>query len=330
MLQLKYLFENFQLAKECLELYDHSERNLDGMLQHFRISSNAIYPFFADDEGRVCFLRMAPAEEKQLSDVESEIRFISWLLENGFDAMKPYAMKNGKLCDTVVTKWGTWQVSCFECVHGETLEDAEGSLELAFGYGKTLGEMHNLSERYPFSEERRSHLELLNEIGERLKKHHAPETVLTEFDAVCKEVSVLESNQTNYGLIHYDFEPDNVLFDEKTGSIGVIDFDDSLRCWYALDVVRAIDAMDDVVCEEQTREAVQAFIIGYRSVRDFSGSQADSMMLMRRLVSLQEYATILNVLSEPPMEKPDRMLQIEEKLNNKLKAIEASVVKPEQ
>ena len=43
MLKLRYLFENYELAKECLKLYDYSERNLDKMLSYFRISSNAIY-----------------------------------------------------------------------------------------------------------------------------------------------------------------------------------------------------------------------------------------------------------------------------------------------
>lgn len=63
MLPLKYLFENFDLAKECLKLYDHSERHLDEMLRYFRISSNAVYPFCTEN-GTVCFLRLSPPEEE--------------------------------------------------------------------------------------------------------------------------------------------------------------------------------------------------------------------------------------------------------------------------
>lgn len=48
--------------------------------------------------------------------------------------------------------------------------------------------------------------------------------------------------------------------------------------------------------------------------------------LMRRLVSLQEYATILNTLSAPVSEPPDRMTEITEKLTSRLREIEKSVI----
>lgn len=49
MLKLKYLFENFALAKECIELYEYNKETLDEMVRFFRISSNAIYPFRAGE-----------------------------------------------------------------------------------------------------------------------------------------------------------------------------------------------------------------------------------------------------------------------------------------
>ena len=324
MLPLKYLFENYELAKECLKRYDHSEENPDEMLRHFRISSNAIYPFYADENGKVCYLRLSPTAEKDPSDVVSELHFITWLSEHGYPIMKPYPMKDGKLHDVISTRWGTYNVSCFEEVSGETLEDTEGSLELAYGYGRTLAELHNLSEAYPYSDERRNHTELLTEIKERLIKNRAPGIVLAQCDTIADELSRLEIRKDNYGLIHYDFEPDNVLYDKESGQFGVIDPDDSIRCFYALDVVRAVDAMDDVAEEELTEQAVNAFFEGYRSKRIFSQEQAASLPLMRKLVSLQEYATILHVLSEPTEEEPEWMTQIKAKLNRKTDRIEAS------
>lgn len=40
MLKLKYLFENYDLAKEALKNWEHDEDTLDNMLSQFRISSN--------------------------------------------------------------------------------------------------------------------------------------------------------------------------------------------------------------------------------------------------------------------------------------------------
>ena len=318
MLPLKFLFENYELAKECLKLYDHSDRYLDEMLRYFRISSNAIYPFYADNKGKVCFLRLSPIAEKAPSEVESELHFITWLLERGFPIMKPYPMKDGKLYDVLPTQWETYNVSCFEKVSGETLEDADGSPELARGYGRILAELHNLSAEYPYSYERKGHAELLSDIKERLGRNKAPEAILSQCDKLTDELEVLDKNKDNYGLVHYDFEPDNVLYNEESGQFGVIDPDDSIRCWYALDVVRAIDAMGDVVEENLKEQAVSAFIEGYRSKRTFTEGQLASMPLMRRLVSLQEYDTILHVLSEPVEDEPEWMTEIKEKLNRKI------------
>lgn len=322
MLPLKYLFENYELAKECLKYYDHSERYLDEMLGHFRISSNAIYPFYADEKGKVCYLRLSPTAEKDPAEVASELHFITWLLEHGYPVMEPYPMKDGRLHDVIATRWGTYNVSCFEKVSGETLEDTNGSLELAYGYGRTLAELHNLSAEYPYSDERENCVGLLAKVKGQLERYHAPEIVRTQWKIVSEELSRLEINSDNYGLIHYDFEPDNVLYDEASEQFGVIDPDDSIRCFYALDVVRAIDAMDDVVEEELTEQAVRAFIEGYRSKRTFSEEQLASMPLMRKIVSLQEYATILHVLSEPAEEEPEWMIKIMEKLDMKIERIE--------
>lgn len=59
MMKLKHLYENYDLAREYLKYYDHDEASLDRMLPHFRISSNAVYPFLTKD-GAVCFLRYSP------------------------------------------------------------------------------------------------------------------------------------------------------------------------------------------------------------------------------------------------------------------------------
>ena len=320
MLPLKYLFENFDLAKEVLKNYDYSEMHLDEMLSHFRISSNAIYPFLTESR-KVCFLRLSPTKEKAPAEVESELRFICWLRDNGYPIMKPYPMKDGLLRDVIETKWGTYNVTCFEGVEGDTLEDADGDVSMAYGYGKMLAELHNLSEVYPYADERQSCFDMLNEVKARFECYDAPGFLLTALDEVQKELSLLPTDKAVFGLIHYDFEPDNVLYDEENDSFGVIDPDDSIRCWYALDVVRAIDAMGDVVEEDVVEEAVSAFLDGYRSKRTLTRAQMDIMPLMRKLVALQEYATILHVLHEELPDEPDWMLDIRKKLGGRAAAI---------
>ena len=319
MLKLKYLFENFALAKECIEFYEYNRETLDEMMRFFRISSNAIYPFRAGENAeKICFLRISPAEEKSFEDVVTEVELINWLIENEFPAMRPVPMKDGEFAKQIHTEWGVYNVSCFEKVPGESLEEVNGTLEIVKGYGYTLGTLHALLKEYPHSENRRNHKDLLEEINCRIQKYDAPETVKRELCAVSKEMEQLSISASSYGIVHYDFEPDNVFYDAETDSFSVIDFDDAICCWYALDIVRALDGLDEVIEGCAVDEATSCFIEGYKSATDLTEEQQQTFMLMRRLVRLQEYATLLHVMSEPIIEMPEWMSGLTDKLKCKL------------
>ena len=327
MLKLKYLFENYDLARKCLAFYEYDEESLDDMLSYFRISSNAIYPFCKkNDIHEVCFLRLSPSEEKPFSSVATEIQLIKWLNEKGFSAMKPVAMKTGEFVKEMRTEWGTFNVSCFAKVSGNSLEDTKGNLSIVRGYGQILGKLHSLMKVYPCFEKHRSHEDLLKEIGNRIKEYDAPEIVKEEYWAVSNELKQLLVSSSNYGVIHYDFEPDNVFYDAAENTFSVIDFDDAICCWYALDIVRALDALDDIIEDDNIDDAVCSFLEGYQSITDLTDEQKQSFLLMRRLVRLQEYATILYVLSEPVDEKPNWMNELIKKLKYKVQCLEKSIV----
>ena len=322
MLKLKYLFENFELAKDCLRLYDADEKRLDKLLNYYRISSNAVYPFRSMSTGRLCFLRLSPVEEKDGQDVLWELRLIQWLVGQGFPAMKPYPMRDGRLFTVTDTVWGRYNVSCFEAVDGDTLEDCDGSLELIKGYGRTLGRLHALLKVCPYKEGRRDHAALMEEARERFKAYRAPEKLMREWEAVESELKKLPADKESYGIVHYDFEADNVLYCDETDTYGVIDFDDAILCWYALDVVRAIDCLGDVAEDIDAESAKAAFLSGYREETAFTDEQMNSLPLMRRLVRVQAYGTLLHVLSEPADTEPDWMTEIIQNLERTLSDIE--------
>ena len=105
----------------------------------------------------------------------------------------------------------------------------------------------------------------------------------------------------------------------------MIDFDDALCCWYALDVVRALDALDEVIEDVSMKEAIASFLEGYRSATSFTEEQQQSMMLMRRFVHLQEYTTLLHVVSEDVENMPNWMSNLSQKLKCKLRRLEESM-----
>lgn len=319
MLKLNDLFENFDLAKHCISYWEHDPESLRETLGWFRISSNAIYPF-RQGEG-LCFLRLCPAHEKPLAAVESEISVIRWLRQQGFAAMEPVPMKDGRTCALLATPWGNYAASCFRQVAGQSVEDIPATPALVEGYGRCLGELHRLLSRCPCGQGRRNHEAWLEEAEQRLMAHHAPEALLALLRETRCQLRSLPITPANYGLIHFDFEPDNVFYDPQTSQFSVIDLDDMLHCWHALDVVRALDGLADLPEAEEPlsqQERESLFLCGYRTQHPFTEADEASLPLMRRLVQLTEYAGLVRALSEEVPDPPEWMVQLRHRLKWKL------------
>ncbi len=343
MLRIDNLFENFELARECLAGWNYDEESLMDCFSHYRISSNAVYPF--RQNGRLCFLRMAPVDEKDFYQVNDEIEILNWLMDQEFEAMEPMLREDGEYIVLEPTEWGTYIVTCFYAVEGQSLEDTEFEigtdegreelLSVAEEYGKSLGELHNTLTQYPKKHERKTYEDLLNTAEKRLVDHRAPEYMLEELHDVREELSRLPTDSGVYGLVHYDYEPDNVFYDRKTGKISAIDFDEMINCHFALDIVRAIDSMGEMVGEgkgisdeERNRlikEACQSFMSGYRMKKNLSLEQELSFNLMRRLVRITEYAGLLYTLAPEVNEEPEWMTELRFKLSSFCNRIEEAI-----
>ena len=323
MLKLKYLIENFDLAKHCIGYWEHDEASLAETLQWFRISSNAVYPF-RQAQG-LCFLHLCPAAEKTLAAVEGEIAAALWLRGKGFPAMEPVSMRDGRYCALLNTPWGSYTACCFRQVAGQPLEIFPASRELIEGYGRTLGRLHRDLADCPVAGQRTTWRELLASARQRLVDHRAPKAVLDRCDTLHSRLNALPAAPESYGLIHYDFEPDNVFFHPHTGQYAVIDFDDMIVDWYALDVIRALDGLEelppgDAPLRPEEREA--CFLRGYRSCRPFTAADEAALPLMRSLVQLVEYAGLMHVLAETLPTEPEWMAGLRQHLASKMQALD--------
>ncbi|MFQ8599530.1 MAG: hypothetical protein ACLSAP_02315 [Oscillospiraceae bacterium] len=146
MLKLKYLFENYALAKEVIKNWAHDDDTLSEMLSQFRISSNAIYPFCQN--GKVCFLRLAPLEEKLEKNIRGELELINYLLEHDYPALEPIRTVTGQECLKLGTEWGEYYATAFKKVGGVQIEDTDMSNEIMYEYGKALGDFIPISRIY--------------------------------------------------------------------------------------------------------------------------------------------------------------------------------------
>lgn len=325
MLKLKYLFANADLAREALQNWEHDEDTLDQMLSQFRISSNAIYPFCQD--GRVCFLRLAPLEEKLEKNLLGEMEFIGYLLARGYPALKPIRTKTGETYRILETKWGPYYATAFFGVSGAPMEDTDLSSEALFEYGKSLGRLHALSAQFTPKVKKWTHDEVLDWVASVLAQYGAPDGVVSELAALKAELNALPTAWDDYGLVHYDFELDNVFYDQETKSCAVIDFDDGMYHWYVLDIEQVFLSLAEELSGDALRTAKNEFIRGYREERRYTQDMDALRPLMRRFINLYGYARLIRCVAEKFADEPQWMVELRAVLAKNISEKEASMLR---
>ena len=324
MLKLKYLFENYDLAKAVLENWEHDDVTLDKMLAQFRISSNAIYPFCKD--GVVCFLRLAPTGEKIEKNVLGEMEFIDYLLGCGYPALNPLKTKTDEICLTLNTKWGQYYATAFQSVDGIPLEHTEMTKESIYAYGKALGRLHFLSSQFVPKTKKWTHCEVFGWIDAVLSEYGAPSGIASASASLRGELSQLPLQQDNYGLIHYDFEPDNVFYNAETKTCSVIDFDDGMYHWYALDIEQVFDSLAEKMGRETLQTAKNIFLKGYASEYGYTPEMEASRPLMRQFINLYSYARLIRCVAEKFADEPAWLVELREKLGFVISKKEADIL----
>ena len=315
MLKLKYLFYNELLAVEAIKKWNADMKNVDELFSYFRISSNAVYPF--SNNGQVCFLRLAPIEEKIDDNEYGEMEFIQYLRDYKFPALKPLPSLNDELVEIITTEWGTYFASVFERVEGVPIKYTDLNDNIIFVYGKTLGTLHKMVSDFRPSIKKWTYEDVLEWMKKELSLYGVQTLATNEYMEVKHLLGTLPKNQKNFGLIHYDFEPDNIFYDEKHRKCNVIDFEDGLYHWFALDIEQVFDSLSECMDEERFAAARKIFLNGYCTEFDISDDMLALLPLFRRFIDLYSYTRILHSTGEVLDIEPDWLNEIKGKLNRK-------------
>ena len=185
-------------------------------VQFFRSSANFLY--LVRCEGEPCFLRLAPAAERRREEVEAELSLLQWLAGEGLPVVRPVPSRENHLLESVESPWGLFHAAMFVGVPGEQFDSDEIDDNRFRSWGAALGQLHATLRHHPEAESlpRGSWQEHLNQA-----KPWIPADAVT----VRKEAAWLEStldalpkNRDTFGLIHGDFELDNLVWQDQTAS----------------------------------------------------------------------------------------------------------------
>ena len=312
MMKFRHLFNNLPLAEMLVKNWDYDPESL-GLFQYFRISANAIYPFKV--AGEVCFLRCCPAEEKNMEGILAELEFIRYLRGSGYSALEPLPSKAGDELVARSTPWGEQYASVFKRVKGQALEEVGYADEIMFAYGAALGELHALSRAYHELQRKRwSHMEVLSWIEATLTGLGNEPLALAELGLLREFFSRLPSTPENYGLIHYDFEPDNVYYDCESGICSVIDFDDAMYHWYLMDVAKTLVSLKKEIAVGEYPHKKARFLAGYSSKFELDEELWVAAPLFIRFANLYRYARDARAMQERWDNEPEWLVELREKI----------------
>ncbi|MBK9055054.1 MAG: phosphotransferase [Chloroflexi bacterium] len=226
-------------------------------LVYVRSSANHIFRFTRD--GQPYYLRLAHEQERNRPYIQAELDFVRHCAAAGLVVACPVLSEAGVYVEEIDSPEGHYYAVAFEGLQGTQYETDDLNEARYRAWGKALAHLHLASSTFPAHPVRATWQE---EIRALLKTVPQAEKGL---------VHILESGVAwldtlpiqDFGLIHGDFELDNLVWEGE--QVQILDFDAAAYTWYAADIAIALQ---DVYFSRDSaqEERLNWFFAGYTTV----------------------------------------------------------------
>lgn len=260
------------------------------------LSENAT--FRVDVDGRDSFV-VRVHRPGHVQDVGQIVGELAWM--TALEAHKVVSVprvlpcRSGEIIVSVLDSSGTrWHCVAFTFVSGQILEDLGDPRPYYRQIGAAAARMHEHAVEWSLPPgNSRFEWTLSDMLGPKSRWGDWRAAPVSRNDAAVleaaesaarEELATLPTSGANWGLIHADLRPSNIMIDGDT--LTVIDFDDCGYSWLLYDFAAALSFIEH---EEYAPEIAQLWVAGYRSVRPLSSSDlvhANALSMVRRLTML--------------------------------------------
>jgi Ser/Thr protein kinase RdoA (MazF antagonist) len=286
-----------------------------GTLFYWRASANFVFIF--KQKERDYILRFNHASERTLAYIQAELDYLNHLAAHEVPVAKAIPSRAGKLVESVETSLGVFHAVVFDTLPGEHREFGELTPEMFVAWGRALGTLHLAAQSYQKAG-RPTWQDHLSAIKELLSSEEKGARELLE--GAERQLQALSVHPGNFGLIHFDFELDNLLWCEER--LGIIDLDDAAWYWYAADIAFALRDLfgDNAAQVDLHHPSFLAFVQGYRQVREIPQEEVERIPLFLQLHNLRSFARVSQVVAEPAQDDdPAWLAELRQKLARKVK-----------
>jgi Ser/Thr protein kinase RdoA (MazF antagonist) len=298
------------IANAIAVRWDHDP----GSVRFFRASANFLFTF--KHAGREYVLRFINAKTRTVDALCAELAFINHLASRGIQVAKPVRSVAGKFVERIVTEQGLFHAVVFERLTGKPLELEELTPATITRWGEALGELHVAAEGYREGGRPTWQDHIAFVAADLPAEETAAKAMLNQIQEQFAQLAVTSHN---FGLIHFDFEPDNLI--RKDTHIGIVDFDDCAYYWFAADVAFALrDLFGDSPRKVNLQnETVRHFIHGYRRAKAIDDAEVEHIPLFLTLHNLFTLVRLYHSIgANEPTGEPVWVAELRKKLCAKI------------
>ncbi|MFD1737744.1 phosphotransferase enzyme family protein [Bacillus salitolerans] len=247
---VKTVDENWRsaIAETILTRWGYDE----GSVYYYRGSANFIFVFKRD--GKRYFLRFNHSSERNFDEIHDELRIVNYLHEHGVKVALPEISRHNQLIESVDTDHGLFYSVVFEALEGNHWDIENLKEEDYYSWGRALGRLHHIFKTMPdeFTLHRKSWFDQVEHIQPYLTSNEKE-----GLRVLVEKMKAIPVSNENYGSIHFDFELDNIIWNNN--EVSILDFDDCSRNWYVADIVYALRDL-----EKLEGRMFDSFIEGYK------------------------------------------------------------------
>jgi Ser/Thr protein kinase RdoA (MazF antagonist) len=292
-----------------------------GSLHLWRYSANFLYRLTIN--GVPHFLRVAPASERTPERLEQEVALLDWLQATGQHVPTAVPAHNGDRVATTSAGGQTYLAVMWAEVPGTLREIDDLSLDDLALWGASLAQLHTALRRVPPA------------IGpERVAWHAERDLIIAALPAWTAEIqgiagqslewiASLPTRGDDYGLIHGDFELDNLPWGDE--GPGVIDFDEAGISWATADIAFAVRDLVEAG-EDVTSPRLAAFLSGYAGERPLPAGLAEDLSRFNQWARLTTLARITHARAEDDSRFPDWAQSLNQRLGELAAEVRASIL----
>ena len=299
-----------ELAGILLQDWDHDP----GWIKFWRASANFVC--FFKNKDRDYIIRFNRDTERSPEDINEEIKLILYLDSKGIKTAKPVLSCRGRYVETRETPYGRFISAVFEKIPGEHPEITEMKESDFRKWGQSMGRIHNAVKTMPgtLPIKRKTHREIFQDLIELNPPRDLPEKQETEW--IIAQLDSLDRREENFGLIHYDFETDNII--DCEGDFYAIDFDDAIYSWYAADIAYALrDLFNDGPRFNLSDQRFRYFMEGYQDLTTIDAGQIENIPFFYRFHNYISYKKLQRAMDlEKKKENPEWMNDLIDKLQD--------------